>query len=122
MFMRENVNRKGFTNAGGGDQREPAASWEGPKSVLDLQAALGNMADVFAALWPLDPTPRVLHRHGCGPKRVITNQKLVFLYIYKFDSFSFLLFFLVLFRSRALYFIYGIEYRTDPGQDPVNVW
>jgi hypothetical protein len=97
MFMRENVNRKGFTNAGGGDQREPAASWEGPKSVLDLQAALGNMADVFAALWPLDPTPRVLHRHGCGPKRVITNQKLVFLYIYKFDSFSFLLFFLVFF-------------------------
>jgi hypothetical protein len=60
--MKSNVNRKGFTSGAGAEQREPAVSWEGPKTLLELQAAIANLADVFAALWPLDPTPRVLNR------------------------------------------------------------
>jgi hypothetical protein len=62
MFLKENVNRKGFSGASGAENKEPGASWEYPKGVLDIQAALVNMADIFAAIWPLDPTPRVLTR------------------------------------------------------------
>jgi hypothetical protein len=62
MFLKENVNRKGFSGSSGAENKEPAASWEYPRGVLDIQAALANMAEIFAALWPLDPTPRVLNR------------------------------------------------------------
>jgi hypothetical protein len=62
MFMKENANKKGFAMSAGAENREPAANWEAPKSIIEVQAALVNLADVFAALWPLDPTPRILSR------------------------------------------------------------
>jgi hypothetical protein len=62
MFMKENVNRKGFATSAGSENKEPAAGWDVPKTVLDIQAAIANLADVFAALWPLDPTPRIISR------------------------------------------------------------
>jgi hypothetical protein len=62
MFMKDNVNRKGFATSAGSENKEPAAGWDVPKTVLDIQAAVANLADVFAALWPLDPTPRIISR------------------------------------------------------------
>jgi len=44
------------------DNKEEAQDWDSPKGSVELMETLLNMADVFAELWPLDPTPRVLMR------------------------------------------------------------
>jgi hypothetical protein len=63
MFLKENANKKAFNNsANNQESKEAASSWEAPKSICDVVAALNNMAEVYACLWPLDPTPRVLLR------------------------------------------------------------
>jgi hypothetical protein len=50
MFLKENVNRKGFSGSAAAENKEPAASWEYTKGVLDIQAALANMADIFCSI------------------------------------------------------------------------
>jgi hypothetical protein len=63
MFSKDNANKKSFhNNANNNENKEPASSWECPKAVVDVVAALNNFADVYACLWPQDPTPRVLLR------------------------------------------------------------
>jgi len=44
------------------DSKEEAQDWDSPKGSVELMESLVNMADVFAELWPLDPTPRILMR------------------------------------------------------------
>jgi hypothetical protein len=63
MFMKENAQKKAFNNSGNNQEsKEAASSWEAPKTVCDLVGALTNWADVYASLWPLDPSPRVMMR------------------------------------------------------------
>jgi hypothetical protein len=63
MFSRDNANKKSFhNNASGNENREPASSWDCPKAVVEVVAALNNFADIYAYLWPQDPTPRILLR------------------------------------------------------------
>ena len=61
MFTRGNQTKKGFLNKEG-EGKEPAESWEYPKAVLDIQMAVSVFGEVYANLWPQDPTPRLLGR------------------------------------------------------------
>jgi hypothetical protein len=62
MFLKDNANKKSFQNSGGNESRELASNWECTKGLVDVVSALNNFADVYACLWPQDPTPRVLLR------------------------------------------------------------
>jgi hypothetical protein len=62
MFLKDNSNKKNFQTTGGNENKEPASSWECAKGIVDVVSALNNFADVYACLWPQDPTPRVLLR------------------------------------------------------------
>jgi hypothetical protein len=59
MFCKSNHSKKGFVNKDS-EGKEPADSWEQPKGVLELQMALLQFMEVYASIWPLDPTPRLL--------------------------------------------------------------
>ena len=61
MFAKGNQAKKGFVSKDG-EGKEPADSWDYPKAILDLQQAVSNFSEVYASLWPLDPTPRLLNR------------------------------------------------------------
>lgn len=61
MFHRANLNKKNFATSNS-DGRQPADSWECPRAVCDLQWALANLAEVYANLWPLDGSIRVIQR------------------------------------------------------------
>jgi hypothetical protein len=61
MFSKENVSKSSFSN-GNNNNNDVASGWERPRSVLEVQCALANLAEVMAALWPQDPTARVLNR------------------------------------------------------------
>jgi hypothetical protein len=63
MFMKSNANKKSFHNSSNNSEsKEPASSWDFTKASVDIISAINNYADVYACLWPLDPTPRVLLR------------------------------------------------------------
>jgi hypothetical protein len=63
MFLKENANKKSFSNSNNNQEsKEPASSWEQPKSNIDIIAAINNFAEVYAALWPLDPSARIVLR------------------------------------------------------------
>jgi hypothetical protein len=59
MFLKENVAKKSFTN---NNSNDVAGSWDRPQSIIELQTALANLAEVLAAVWPQDPTARILNR------------------------------------------------------------
>jgi hypothetical protein len=59
MFLKENVAKKSFTNNSSSDV---AGVWDRPHTILELQTALANLAEVLAAVWPQDPTARILNR------------------------------------------------------------
>jgi hypothetical protein len=59
MFLKGNVAKKSFTNNNSSDV---AGGWDRPQSILELQMALANMAEVLAAVWPQDPSARILNR------------------------------------------------------------
>ena len=59
MFVKGNHSKKGFTNTSS-EGKEPADSWDYPREFLELQMALNLLAEVYANLWPADPTPRLL--------------------------------------------------------------
>ena len=61
MFHRANLNKKSFA-ANSSEGRQPADGWECPKAVGDIQWALANLAEVYANLWPLDGSIRVIQR------------------------------------------------------------
>jgi len=61
MFHRNNLNKKNFA-AANADNKIAADGWECPKVVSDIQWALANLAEVYAQLWPLDGSIRVLQR------------------------------------------------------------
>ena len=61
MFSKGNQSKKGFTSKEA-EGKEPADSWEYPKAILEMQMALCIFTEVYASLWPLDPTPRLLNR------------------------------------------------------------
>jgi hypothetical protein len=61
MFLKENVAKRSFSNVAG-NNNDVASGWERPRSIMDVHAALANFADVMAALWPQDPTARILNR------------------------------------------------------------
>lgn len=62
MFSKSNFSKKGFSSGKDSDSKEAADSWEAPKGIIDIQRALSNMTEIYACIWPLDPTPRVLNR------------------------------------------------------------
>ena len=61
MFHRNNLNKKGFASSGN-ESKQPADGWESPRAISDIQWAIANLAEVFANLWPLDGSIRVLQR------------------------------------------------------------
>lgn len=62
MFSKNNFSKKGFGSSNNSDNKEAAESWEAPKAIMEVHRALSNMTEVYACIWPLDPTPRVLNR------------------------------------------------------------
>jgi len=61
MFHRANCNKKSFaTNTT--DNKMAADGWDSPKAILDIQWALANLAEVYAHLWPLDGSIRIIQR------------------------------------------------------------
>ena len=71
MFCKGNHSKKGFTNTSS-EGKEPADSWDYPREFLEMQMALNLLAEVYANLWPADPTPRLLwkimihYQYGTG--------------------------------------------------------
>jgi len=61
MFHKGNIGKKAFS-AAQNESKMPADSWEAPKTMADVQWALANMLEVYAQLWPLDGSVRVLLR------------------------------------------------------------
>jgi hypothetical protein len=61
MFLKDNVAKKSFSN-GGNSNNDVASGWERPRSIMELHSAMANFADIMAALWPQDPTPRIINR------------------------------------------------------------
>jgi len=59
MFFSGNRAQK---NLGGDEKKEAAQDWDSPKALLEVQEALLNFQDVYAKLWQLDDTPRILQR------------------------------------------------------------
>jgi len=61
MFHRGNLNKKSFASSTA-DNKLAADSWESPRGIMDIQWALMNLAEVYAQLWPLDGSIRIIHR------------------------------------------------------------
>lgn len=36
--------------------------WEAPARILEIQEAISNYMAVWHALWPIDPSPLVIHK------------------------------------------------------------
>ena len=59
MFFSGNRAQK---NLGSDEKKEAAQDWDSPKALLEVQEALLNFQEVYAKLWQLDETPRILQR------------------------------------------------------------
>lgn len=59
MFATSNKYRKSF---GQTETKDAAHDWDIPKSTWDIQEAILNFMDVYADLWHMDDTPRILSR------------------------------------------------------------
>jgi len=62
MFHRGNLNKKSFAAAAAADNKQAADGWESPRAITDIQWALANLMEVYALIWPLDGSIRILQR------------------------------------------------------------